>query len=132
MITICNKYKPIKTGAVDVNIMRPHVLSNQWSHLDHTGAKYKTKTREQAVYRYSMWLAKELYEYKTQAVRDAMNELYELALTNDVNLICCCAPLACHGEIIKGMLMLKMKERGDVIHNAYLEPDEEDLDEELF
>ena len=136
MIKVCNKHhtdnKLEGDDLIDINIMRPYILSNQWSHLPNTNAKFKVKTREQAVYKYSMWLAKELYEFKTQAIRNEMNRLYQLALIKDINLICCCAPLSCHGEIIKGMLEIRIKERGDVIYNAHLEPDLDLLAKELF
>lgn len=53
-------------------------------------------TRDKVVKRYRKWL---ITAYQTnQRVR---NELHRLANIQDLILICWCAPLACHAEIIR-------------------------------
>jgi len=53
-------------------------------------------TREKVIEKYRIWL---INMYQTnQAVR---NELHRLAGIKDLILICWCAPLACHAEIIR-------------------------------
>lgn len=89
MITIANKYH----GASGINIMRGSVLGNPYE-ID------KNNRREQVVAKYYGWLRD---QYASRA--DVYNELMDLAkrhnASEDIVLVCCCAPKLCHGDIIK-------------------------------
>jgi len=78
-----------KRESYDVYIGRPSKWGNPFSHKAGTLAKYKVASREEAVYAYEEWL-------KTQP--DLLAALPEL---RNKTLGCWCAPLACHGDVLK-------------------------------
>ena len=57
-------------------------------------------SREESIRLYSEWLRRKLAA-RDEAVVNEMNRLYALAKTGDLELVCYCKPLACHGDIIK-------------------------------
>lgn len=44
-----------------------------------------------------------------QAVREAFDELLYHARAGDLYLVCWCAPLSCHGDVIRDMLLAKIQ-----------------------
>lgn len=44
-----------------------------------------------------------------QAVREAFDELLHHARAGDLYLVCWCAPLSCHGDVIRDMLLAKIQ-----------------------
>lgn len=91
---VVNKYNHTPCGD-DVNVMRPHLLSNQWSHMAGTYAKYAVSTREIAVEEYEKWLRASVAA-KDPSVMRALGQL-----NKDSVLVCCCKPLRCHGDVIQ-------------------------------
>lgn len=67
-------------------------------------------SREEALERYQDWLADQL-QRDTPARRE-FDRLVALARAGDLTLLCWCAPLACHGDIIKTQIECAL-ERGD-------------------
>lgn len=63
--------------------------------------------REVAIARYKVWLTERLAA-GDEKVRQEMNRLYQLAKkTGSLNLCCFCAPKACHGDVIRDLLLAK-------------------------
>ena len=77
-----------KREPFDVYIGRPSKWGNPFSHKEGTKAKYKTKTREEAIQKYVEWLIKQ---------EDLLLDIHEL---KGKILGCWCAPKACHGDIL--------------------------------
>lgn len=88
----------------------PSPLGNPYSHLENTVAQFKAKDRDEAVDFYSVWLTKKLQQ-KDKAVVDEMNKIYKLAKQGDVTLVCHCAPLRCHGDVIKSIIDAVIKQK---------------------
>lgn len=106
MIEVINKKKfagQFKKNSVVINVMRPSVLSNLWSHNPNSAARYIVKTRTEAVNEYKAYLLEEVK--KNGAFRDEIIRIYLLAKKHHVYLLCCCKPLYCHGDIIKEFLI---------------------------
>jgi hypothetical protein len=75
----------------DVYIGRGSKWGNPFTHLDGTTARFRVRTREEAIAKYAAWI-------RTQS--ELMEALPELA---GKTLGCWCAPKACHGEILIGL-----------------------------
>lgn len=106
MIEVINRKKfegNFKDNKVVINVMRPSVLSNLWSHNPNTAARYIVGSRQEAVAEYKKYLYREVK--KNGAFRDEMIRIYQLAKKHHVYLLCCCKPLLCHGDIIKEFLV---------------------------
>ncbi|MFZ2992552.1 MAG: DUF4326 domain-containing protein [Microgenomates group bacterium] len=104
MITIKNKKTYSGEG---VYIGRPSTLGNPYSHMSGTLAKYKCSTRKESIEKYREWLKEEWG--KNGAVKKELRRLFLIyKTTRELNLICWCHPLPCHGEYIKEII-LKMK-----------------------
>jgi hypothetical protein len=97
MITVVNK-RTHKGTPKDFYIGRPSPLGNPYSHKDNTLAKFKTESREESVELYKKWLLKRIQD-KDPLVLTALK-----SIPKDANLVCWCAPLACHGDVIKEVL----------------------------
>jgi hypothetical protein len=87
----------------DYYIGRPSVLSNPYSHLEKSIAKYKVDSRDIAIDKYEEYFKEKI---KTdQKFIDELNKLIDFYLLNkQLNLCCWCYPKRCHGEIIKNYL----------------------------
>jgi len=94
MIIVRNKRTFNKPG---VYVGRPSTLRNRWE-MNEKDPKY---TREKVIGYYREWLHVEMSKKDGQVYKLIM-EIVELAKRQDVvNLICWCAPLACHADVIK-------------------------------
>lgn len=109
-ITVINKYHgPVADRAV-VDIQRPSALGNPYSHMTNTRAQWKVATREEAVAKYRPWLWS---QYKKKGdVYAEIERLFSLAQEGPLSLLCCCAPKACHGDIVRDCLLWLGQERG--------------------
>jgi hypothetical protein len=84
MTTVVN----LKNHYYDVFIGRPSKWGNPYSHKKNTTAKYKVKTKKEAIQKYKEW-------FKTQP--DLIHSLSEL---KDKVLGCYCHPNPCHGDVL--------------------------------
>lgn len=99
-----------------INVGRPSVLGNKFSHLAHAKNTTKVDTVEQAVSQYKEWLLDTIP--KSITVRDALNHIYFKALEAPVHLACWCKdetkPLAsdhiCHADVIRDVIQSKYEE----------------------
>lgn len=110
MIYVCNKKNVpnLKGKYKIINIMRPSVLSNIYSHNPNSAAKYIVESRLEAVRLYKEYFLKEVK--KEGAFRNEVIRIFRLAKEYDIYLLCCCKPLLCHGDIIKEFLEEMLKD----------------------
>ncbi len=73
----------------DVYIGRPSVYGNPFSHLPRTRARFRVKTRDEAVRRYEAWIRAQP-ELMARARRELRGKI----------LGCWCHPLPCHGDVL--------------------------------
>lgn len=96
MPRVLNRYRDaIPAGAVD--IMRPSIWGNPWSHLPRTRARYRVKTREEAVLAHRMWFLTSDDPEAVELRRRARLPKEQGGLRG-ADCVCCCAPLPCHGN----------------------------------
>jgi hypothetical protein len=103
-ITVVNKHHK-HSGEY---IGRGSPLGNPYSHMDGTTAQFKTATRAEAVAKYGIWLHTQI-ESNNRVVCNELNRLVDLAQQGELRLQCFCAPLKCHGDVIKQVLLEAMK-----------------------
>ena len=89
MITVGNK----QHGAKGIYVGRPSPLGNPFPLL-------REAERAAVIHDYEDWLAEQLLDPRS-AVSIEMSRLAALARTQDICLVCFCAPKACHADIIK-------------------------------
>lgn len=108
-INILNKHH--NKNASGVYIGRPSVLGNPFSHLKGTQAEYTCVNRDDAVEQYDIYLSDRIN--KDQVVTSELKRLYRILLNSgELNLICWCYPKRCHGDVIKRVLLDKLKRDG--------------------
>jgi hypothetical protein len=124
-IRILNKSKD-KYTIDDMYIGRGSILGNPYTHLPlgMTEAEVKVNTREEAIAKYREY-AVYMIKHDTQ-FRIEMIKLVERVLNGEtVNLVCFCKPQACHGDVIKDIVMheikrvLKTKSLEGIINERY-------------
>ena len=64
-------------------------------------------TREEVIERYRTYLSTKLREGDKE-IRAEMNRIWRAAKAGDVNLVCYCAPRACHADFIKQLVEEKL------------------------
>lgn len=77
-------------------IGRPSVLGNPYP-VDERNPQF---TRQKVIGYYRDWLKGRLAG-RHEATLAELRRLVDWATNNDLNLICWCAPLACHGDVLK-------------------------------
>lgn len=102
-----HKYQPTDH---DFYIGRGSPLGNPFTHLrSHSKAIYHCLTRDEAIGRYRPWI-KEQIETKAPGVNELLQKILESVIAgNDVQLVCFCAPLSCHGDIIREIIEHRYK-----------------------
>ena len=102
MIAVVNRYRHKPTDH-DIYIGRGSPFGNPYSHMDGTTAIYRVDTREEAIENYRVWFHRE--RLNNVIVYSRLNKMIAwLMRGGDINLVCTCAPKACHGDIIKQYL----------------------------
>lgn len=106
-ITVVNKYHAIPyyqhDGLYDISIMRGYPLGNPYP----IGLG---RTREQVIKDYQFYIDREIRQGNPSIIAELDSIAYKVMQGHDVNLICCCYPKACHGDIIKKGLESAIKE----------------------
>ncbi|MCA1760433.1 MAG: DUF4326 domain-containing protein [Bacteroidales bacterium] len=103
ILNVVNKRNHIaEVGTIDVYCGRGSVLGNPYTHKQGTTAKFIVESRDEAVDAYRTY-------FKTQMETNAeflneMRRIYRIARKQEVNLVCYCAPLKCHCNVIRGFL----------------------------
>lgn len=91
-ITVANRKECPPDGKTKVYVGRPTALGNPFR----IG---KDGSRSQVIAKYEAWLYGELGSTEG-AERRAFDALLLKAKTGDLTLVCHCAPLACHADVI--------------------------------
>jgi Domain of unknown function (DUF4326) len=92
MITVRNRRTYSGPGYY---IGRPSIFGNPFSMAD----KNDLEERKEVIKQYRKHLIIMLRD--NEMARDEMRRLVRLAQKGDLNLVCWCAPLACHGDVLK-------------------------------
>jgi hypothetical protein len=92
MITIGNK----RHGARGIYVGRPSPLGNPFVLRSETD-------RAAVIQAYARWLVEQLRDPGSAASRE-IARLAQLARTQDLCLVCWCAPKACHAAVIKRLI----------------------------
>jgi len=102
MITVVNKHTHTPTK-YDIYIGRGSALGNPYKLSDYS--------REVSISLYAVELSRcisskaDTQHLNYQAVKDLLNRIWWInRYEGAVNLVCYCAPKACHGDVIKGIL----------------------------
>lgn len=74
------------------------------------GNPFKEGTREENVAEYRTWLLREINEGNACVIAE-LDRLAEIAWEKPLNLVCSCAPKACHGDVVKELLLQVMTRR---------------------
>ena len=93
MITVVSKRASQPVGEY---IGRPSPLGNPFT-IGRDG------TRDEVIAKYRTWLNDRLHDEDTTA-SDELMRLCKLAEVGDLTLVCWCAPLPCHGDVIKNAI----------------------------
>lgn len=96
-ITVVNKYR-ITPAKTDIYVGRGSPLGNPFIIGTHG-------TREEVIDKYKVHLAKATKLYQAD-VCNALNNIMSRHLKGEpVRLVCYCKPQACHGDVIKDMIL---------------------------
>lgn len=100
-ITVVNKrfHKPTKN---DIYCGRGSVLGNPFT-INNKDSLSNVGSRTKAIEYFKFYLDNKLAA-KNKNICDAMNKIYLRAKNGDVNLVCYCAPKACHCDYIKSLV----------------------------
>jgi len=79
-----------------------HALANPFKVAPH--GPY---AREEAIAKYELWLEAKISRHD-DAVCTALNEIWKAARQGSVELECFCAPLPCHGDVVKRIIEEKL------------------------
>ncbi len=97
MIEVVNKRRKAGSPVTWQYIGRPNPLGNPYK----IGVGIDSRNRSISLYR--MWLGSELK--KEGSVRDEFDRLMGILKTHgELTLVCWCAPLPCHGDVLKEFL----------------------------
>lgn len=102
MINVLNKHKD-NIPSNSIYIGRGSPLGNIYTHINtnHKDALFKTSSREESIYKYEKYLINQIL-LGNPNICHAINDLIiKYKRGEDINLICFCSPLKCHGEVIK-------------------------------
>lgn len=113
-IRVINKYHG-KIGVSYQSVMRPSPLGNP----------YKVKpsgpyNRSEAVDLYKTWLEGQIATGNAPVIAE-LDRLVNIAMdTGELNLVCCCKPLACHADIIREVLLTAIEAHQAELLKAFL------------
>ncbi len=89
-----------KRGGKGEYIGRPSPLGNPF-------AIGRDGDREEVIAKYRGWIRQKI-RAKDPQVCGELNRLYKLAKAGELSLVCWCAPLACHGDVVREILEEKL------------------------
>ena len=109
MIYVYNRKVETHNGPNNFYIGRGSALGNPYTHITDkkTKAIYKAVDRDDAIEKYSHYF--DLMYGSNLAFTNMVDAIYEMYKSGmDVYLECYCAPLRCHGDIIKEKLEARL------------------------
>jgi hypothetical protein len=96
-ISVVNRHHQKPEDEKGEYIGRGTPLGNPWQ----VNAEY---TRERAIAQYEVWLNRQIQVEDPDVMRE-LNRLIDIAEIRPLKLVCSCKPLACHGDIVKKILL---------------------------
>lgn len=107
-ITVVNQHTVGKE--VGEYIGRPSPLGNPYGWQDGHPEALKVEDRETAIICYEMWIQSHL-RTGTPRIITELDRLASIAMqTGSLTLRCWCAPKACHGDVIKKVILQAIKD----------------------
>lgn len=104
VLNVVNKRAHVaQAGSVDIYCGRGSVLGNPFTHKQGTKATFIVESRNEAVEAYRTYF-KEQMDSNAEFLNE-MRRIYRIARNQEVNLVCYCAPLKCHCNVIRGFLL---------------------------
>ena len=96
-ITVVNRHHQKPDDEKGEYIGRGSPLGNPWM----INAEF---TRERAIEQYDVYLRRQI-EVEDPDVMRELNRLIDIAETRPLKLVCSCKPKACHGDVVKRILL---------------------------
>ena len=97
-VTVHNrKNRSCPIDAVDIG--RPTPLGNPYTHLPHLTNLILVASREEAVAQFRPWLWRQM-QWDSPQRREMQRLVTMFRLAGSLRLVCHCAPLACHGDVV--------------------------------
>lgn len=93
-------------------VCRPSPLGNLFSHRPSKFDVVRVSSREEAIWRYRQWLAERLLEPASPQSREMGRLLRILLERGELVLLCWCAPLRCHAEVVREVLLERLAALG--------------------
>jgi len=111
MIKVIHKKDADKYEDV-IYIGRGSVLGNPYTSIKNreTLAQFVVDSRKESIDCFRKYLF-ECIEKKEEKVCNLLNQIYTLALEKEVCISCYCKPKSCHGDVIKEIIEMKIKEK---------------------
>ena len=97
-VIVANKGRYRTDGTPSVSITPPSPLATRFK-------MSKALDRESMIARYASWLDEQLADPATPAAREFVRLRALLDTHGTLTLLCSCAPLACHGDVIRARLL---------------------------
>lgn len=102
MVYVVNKKTHVPTVR-DFYIGRGSPVGNIYSHIPGTQAKHLVRSREEAVANFREYAKIEMS--KRGSFYSYVQRIAEAARAGDVNLVCFCKPLNCHGDVLREIIL---------------------------
>lgn len=118
MITVVNR-KTHKSTENDIYVGRGSVLGNPYTSnsFQETKAEFICKTREESLQNFFKHINEKITQ-KDEGICSELNRIWKLAKNgHDINLVCYCAPQACHATIIKNIIEDKLPKHKTYVGN---------------
>ena len=114
MIKVIHKKDTDKHEKV-VYVGRGSALGNPYTSIKgrDTLAEIVVDSRSESIECFRKYLI-DCIEKKEEKVCNMLNQIYSMALESDVYLSCYCKPKSCHGDVIKEIIEMKVKEKSMV------------------
>lgn len=103
-ITVVNQHHGHLPDADTKYIGRGSPLGNPFSHVPSSKVVTQVDTREEAVAKYREYLSDKISQEDPPVITE-LTRLYNIAKVRPLKLLCFCAPKACHGDVIKEVLL---------------------------
>lgn len=105
-IRVVNKYTHQPSAdAIDFSIMRPSILGNPYTrHASRqTLARHLVPTAELAVEAFNRYATEAMLDSSSDFFRE-IHRVARFAKDHNINLVCCCVPRPCHGNVLKRII----------------------------
>lgn len=104
MITIVNLHQRMLGEAVYIGRRMPPLVGSALANPFRMFAGYEPdRERAKVITLYTTWLDQQLANPDSPQSRE-LARLVDLARAGDLELACWCAPLACHGDVVKARI----------------------------